>query len=428
MTEGAREQGREIGGMSARTAARLAWSVCAFSLVLTVLGLLFVALNLSHPNVPVYDYWVQSSATGAVFSTLGALVASRRPEHPVGWLFCAIGLLAGADLFYAEYATYALLAQPGSLPAGEAAAWIRSWFGVVGGGLGVFLLLLFPDGRLPSARWRYLAWFNAAEMLLGVFWVAFAPGPIRGLAPIRNPLGIDALGIAGGVNAADVIEIPWSIVVFVATISVFVRLHGAGLEERQQIKWFAYAAVVLTSAILFRVLVSIVSVPASVNLTAEVLIALGLASVAVATGVAVIKYRLYDIDLIINRTVVYGALTATLALVYFGGVATTQSIFRALTGQERQPQLAIVVSTLAIAALFNPLRRRIQSFIDRRFYRRKYDARKTLEAFSTKLRDETDLEALNAELVGVVRETMQPAHVSLWLRPDTASKKDQAPG
>ena len=146
----------------------------------------------------------------------------------------------------------------------------------------------------------------------------------------------------------------------------------------------------------------------------------------VAIGVAILRYRLYEIDTLINRTLVYGALTALLALVYFGGVATTQTIFRALTGQhQQQPQIAIVVSTLVIAALFNPLRRRIQSFIDRRFYRRKYDARKTLETFSAKLRDETDLEALNAELVGVIRETMQPSHVSLWLRPDTATRDEQ---
>jgi hypothetical protein len=143
----------------------------------------------------------------------------------------------------------------------------------------------------------------------------------------------------------------------------------------------------------------------------------------VAVGVAILKYRLYDIDRIINRTLVYVALTAILAVVYFGGMAATEAIFRTLTGQERQPQIAIVISTLVIAALFNPLRRRIQSFIDRRFYRRKYDARKTLEVFSAKLRDETDLDALSDDLVGLVRETMQPAHVSLWLRPDTPSLK-----
>jgi hypothetical protein len=148
-------------------------------------------------------------------------------------------------------------------------------------------------------------------------------------------------------------------------------------------------------------------------------------SIPIATGIATLRYRLYDIDVIINRTLVYGSLTAMLAAVYFGGVATIQAIFRSLTGQEEQPQLAVVVSTLVIAALFNPLRQRIQGFIDRRFYRSKYDAAKTLEAFSVKLRDETDLDALSDDLTSVVRETMQPAHVSLWLRPDTAPNRER---
>jgi len=152
---------------------------------------------------------------------------------------------------------------------------------------------------------------------------------------------------------------------------------------------------------------------------------LSFSGIPVAIGFAILKYRLYDIDILINRALVYGSLTAMLALVYLGGVATTQAIFRTLTSQENQPQLAVVISTLAIAALFNPLRRRIQSLIDRRFYRRKYDARKTLEAFSSKLRDETNLDALSDDLLGVVRETMQPAHVSLWLRPETASKDNR---
>ncbi len=291
------------------------------------------------------------------------------------------------------------------------------------GGLGVFLLLLFPDGRLPSARWRYLVWLNVAVIFLGVFWVAFAPGPLDGLGPIRNPLGIDSLEIAGARSPFDVFEGPWFVIVVVATTSVFVRLHGAGLEERQQIKWFAYAAVVLTSAILLRVLTFSVPTPASVNSTVEGLIALGLLSVAAATAIAILKYRLYEIDIIINRTLVYGSLTAMLVVLYFGGIVVLQGVFVLHTGQ--QSTIAVVASTLAIAALFSPLRRRIQGIVDRRFYRKKYDARKTLESFALKLRDETDLDALSGDLVGVVRETMQPAYVSLWLRPETAQKGEQ---
>jgi hypothetical protein len=182
-------------------------------------------------------------------------------------------------------------------------------------------------------------------------------------------------------------------------------------DERQQIKWFASAAALTLAWIIV-----------GEEQSGEIVALSGLlviASIPVATGIAILRYRLYDIDRIINRTLVYGVLTGILVLVYFGGVAASEAIFRALTGQEQQPQIAVVVSTLVIAALFTPLRRRIQRFIDRRFYRRKYDARKTLEAFSAKLRDETDLDALSDDLVGVVRETMQPEHVSLWLRPDT---------
>jgi len=202
-----------------------------------------------------------------------------------------------------------------------------------------------------------------------------------------------------------------------SAISVIVRARHAGRVERQQIKWLAYGGAVVVGTIFVSGGISVWSETLSIAA-----ISLGLLGLPVFTGVAIVRYRLYDIDLIINRTLVYGVLTGTLALVYFGGVATSQAIFRALTGQEQQPQLAVVVSTLVIAALFTPLRRRIQSFIDRRFYRSKYDARKTLETFSAKLRDETDLEALNNDLVSVVRETMQPAHVSLWLRPETAPK------
>ncbi len=223
--------------------------------------------------------------------------------------------------------------------------------------------------------------------------------------------------------------------ILASAVSLFWRYRHSGGEVRQQIKWVAFAASFVGVMYLSAVVIGLFFAPEATLGSGDVSVLGGIlldavllsyAGVPIAVGFAVLKYRLYDIDVVINRTLVYGALTAALALTYLGGVAATQAIFRTLTGQQEQPQLAIVVSTLVIAALFNPLRRRIQSFIDRRFYRKKYDARKTLEAFSARLRDETDLEALNKELVVVVRETMQPVHVSLWLRPETTSKGQQA--
>jgi len=219
-----------------------------------------------------------------------------------------------------------------------------------------------------------------------------------------------------------------------SALSLVLRYRRSKGEERQQIKWIAFAAsvVVVLYAI---VMIASFAFPEESWTTAGSVWWLNLLTYAVlasftlvpiAVGIAVLKYRLYDIDIIINRALVYGSLTAMLVVFYLGGVVTMQAIFRALTGQEQQPQLAVVVSTLAIAALFNPLRRRVQAFIDRCFYRRKYDSRKTLEDFSVKLRDETDLEALNEDLVGVVRETMQPSHVTLWLHPEKARKREQA--
>ena len=209
----------------------------------------------------------------------------------------------------------------------------------------------------------------------------------------------------------------------VVVITIFVRLGSTGGEERQQIKWFAYAAAVQLTLVY-------VALPFSWFLPGWVSFPLGIvgfSALPVAVGFAVLRYKLYDIDRIINRTIVYGLLTAISAGIYFGGVTATQALLRDLTGQERLPQLVLVASTLVIAALVNPLRRRIQSLIDRRFYRRKYDARKTLEGFSTKLRDETDLEALRSDLIGVVTETRQPAHVSLWLRPAGVRQSRESP-
>ena len=418
------KRGRVATKMSSRAAASMAWSMDALSLALTGLGIgLLALLKLYHPEVPTYEYWIHATVIAVTFSTMGAIIASRRPEHPVGWLFCAIGLLVGVDHFCGEYATYALLAKPEALPAGEATAWIRSWIWIVSGGLGVFLVLLFPDGRLPSVRWRYLARLNVFVTVFGSIAVAFSPGPIDAIAPIRNPLGVDSLGIALGQPVVGLIEGLQIAIALTAVISLFVRMRHAGLEKRQQIKWFAYAAAILTIG-------AFLTSPGPdiwgiwwLPWVGFALYVVGLVSLPLAVSVAILRHRLYNIDVLINRTLVYGSLTAILALVYVGGVATTEAIFRALTAQGQQPQLAIVISTLAIAAMFNPLRRRIQAFIDRSFYRRKYDARKTMEAFSAKLREETDVDALSNDLLGVVRESMQPAHVSLWIRRNTPPRE-----
>jgi hypothetical protein len=405
--------------MSRRTAAWLAWSLAALSLVLTALSLLLIALLL-RSDAPIYYYWLETSMVSAGYSTVGAIVASRLPDSPIGWLFCAIGFTFGAVHFCAEYANYTLLAPPGSLPGVEAAAWLTSWVWVAGLGLVVYLDLLFPNGRLPSARWRWFAWFTAIALLPAAVLAAFSPGRILS-STLHNPLGIEGLP-----NASKAVEAFMYALVVVGASSMLMRLRHAGSVERQQIKWFAYATVVVISGVILKnVVYPAVSVP-WVWWVCLILTAVGVASSPVAMGLAIFRYRLYEIDLLINRTLVYGALTAMLVGVYVGSIVVLQGLLRALTGQEQQPQLAVVVSTLVIAALFNPLRRRIQGFIDKRFYRRKYDVAKTLESFSAKLRDETDLEALNRELVGVVRETMQPAHVSLWLRPETTSKGKQA--
>jgi len=348
------------------------------------------------------------------------------PAHPIGWLFCAAGLVAGLDHFCGEYAIYVLQSQPNSLPGGEISAWIVSWLWVPFNALLVYVALLFPDGRPPSKRWRPVAWLVGIAVVVGVAVAALLPVPVCNVCSIENPLGIEGLESVSDLVDALIEAFWYGVLGLVAVASLYVRFRHASGVERQQIKWLAYAAslVVLGTTLAYGVYGATgVRWTWQVGLT---LLAIGLVGTPIAVGIAISRHRLYEIDTLINRTLVYGALTAALASLYLGGVATTQAIFRALTGQEEQPQLAIVISTLVIAALFTPLRRRIQGFIDRRFYRRKYDARKTLEAFSAKLRDETDLDALSEDLVGVVRETIQPAHVNLWLRPDTVWKGDGA--
>ena len=405
--------------MSPRIVKWLAWSLWAVTVTLTALSLFLVVLNLRYPNAPIPNFWL-GNALVVIDVTVGAIVASRRPENPVGWLLCLSGVATSTSTFTSLYAIYALLAQPGSLPAGEALAWVTAWTLPIMIGLQISYLLLFPTGRLPGRRWRWLAWLTGAFVLAGVVLSAFSSGAYFGaLGPIRNPLGIE-----GFTNVYKAVLYTLAPVLHVAiALAVFVRLRRAVGVERQQIKWFAYAVAILAIATTPYVIAVAIDAPGWFEWAANAIVTAASMTIPISIGIAILRYRLYDIDRLINRSLVYGTLTGALALLYFGAATLTQISFGAITGQERLPQLTVVASTLVIAALFNPLRRRIQSFIDRRFYRRKYDVAKTLEGFSAKLRNETDLVTLSADLVGVIKETMQPAHVSLWLHPDTTPLK-----
>ena len=416
MRQGSRVQHQGVGGRSPRVASWLAWSLWVSTLLTGALTLLLASLN-----VPTSSALTTALISIVIFafSTVGALVASRRPENSIGWLFCGGAFIWSLGEFTLEYGVYTLVTAPGALPAGAWAAWFGTWARGIGWFLIVmFLLLLFPTGRLPSPRWRLVLWAAVGYVAFFtlVIWLSPVSQDFR-LSSVRNPLGFDLeiMDLLGGV-----LYLTLPLLLLASGAAVIVRFRRSRGEERQQIKWFAYAVAVMV--ILFTIGHSLGLT--QVVLVAPLVFAVPLTGLPIAAGIAILKYRLYEIDLIINRTLVYGTLTAILAALYFGAVVLLQRLFVALTGEEST--LAVVASTLVIAALFNPLRRRIQGFIDRRFYRKKYDAARTLQAFSVKLRDETDLDALSDDLVGVVRETMQPAHVSLWLRPDLASKSQQA--
>jgi hypothetical protein len=400
--------------MSAQESAWLAWYMCAVSLLLTSCGVLFLVASQSREGTPVFDYGLLNTVIAVSFSPVGAVIAPRLPpRNPIGWLFCAIGFFGAVRLFVAEYAIATLLAPPdswlGALPGGEGLAWVSSWVWVVHFGPFIFLALLFPDGKLPSRRWRPFAWLVALAVAGGAVAVAVWPATAARFDSVTSPLGIEVAA-----NVINPVETIMYALALTASASLLVRLIRSRGIERQQVKWFAFAVAMLATSTTLAYVVSEALDMRLLGWISSVLVILSMVSLPVAMSIAILRYRLYQIDSLINRTLVYGSLTVVLALVYFVAIVVLHRVLILLTGQEST--LTVVASTLLIAALFSPLRRTIQSLIDRRFYRRKYDARKTLEAFSSHLRNETDLYALSDDLVEVVRETMQPEHVSLWLR------------
>ena len=430
MTETTKEQERAVGGQERRllpVVARLVgWLILPLYVVSDLANYLLTYSVVPWSNDSLLDHveGLMLDLGFAAFALVGTLLIIRRPANAVGWIMASTGLMVPVFNLGSAYATYVMVTRgrPGALAV--FGAWAGNWYWFV-------MLVAGPDLPSHALSQRAIDFPSLATVCPDRRDRCVRRRPPRGAVrhvgrvdgssvKIDNPIGIEGLASPGNLPVFVVFEVLFAVGVGGAAASVVVRLRRSRGVERRQLEWFAYVTTLFFGGAMLTGVVSDVSGVGWLGSISFVLSIVGLVCLPIAVGIAVLKYRLYDIDIIINRTLVYGSLTLMLLLVYFGGVTTTQALFRTLTGQQQQPQLAVVVSTLAIAALFNPLRRRIQSFIDRRFFRSKYDARKTLEAFSARLRDETDLEALDAELVSVVRETMQPEHVSLWLLPGTS--------
>jgi len=357
----------EAAGMSSSEATWLAWYMCALSLLFAAPGLLLLLWSrVALPGAPVFEQWAEDAVVAVGFSTLGAIVAPRFPaKNPIGWLFCAIGLVGAMLLFCGEYAAYSLQAHPGSLPGGEEIAWIASWLWVVHIGLFVFLALLFPDGLPPTPRWRPFGWLVAAVVVVGAVAAAYSPGPIRGLGSLRNPLGIE-----GVPNLFGAVEVLVFLLALAASVSLVVRLRSARGVERQQIKWFSYAAAVAAvGAFVYYVASNALNVWwLHWEEVGFLTMMIGVVGLAVALGVAIMRYRLHDIDLIINLTLFYGLLTAVLAGLFELNVVALQHLALVLTHEENS-QTAYFATALVMATMFEPLRRRIDAYVERRFFR-----------------------------------------------------------
>jgi len=388
----------------------LAWSLAALGVVIA--GLAYILELVNGHRLP-------SPASGTIvviaFLIVGALIASRRPRNPLGWLYLTAAILiafGGRTNLADQYAEYALVTRPGSLPAPEWVLWSGTLLlGIGFYGLVTFGLLFFPDGKLPSPRWRPVAIAVIVALVVSGASGSFAPGPMLPF-DVENPAGIAVLPELS--RPALVVSLLIVVLPFIACVaSVFARFRSATGRARQQLKWFAYGAAWTPAVGLFAVLLAVVAPGALDSGLGAELWPLSVAGIPIATGVAVLRHRLYDIDLIINRTLVYGALSAVLAATYFISVLAFESVLSPLTAGS---EVAVALSTLAVVALFAPLRTGIQKVVDRRFYRARYDAARTLDTFSVRLRDEVDLDAVRSELVSAVRDTVQPAHASVWLR------------
>jgi hypothetical protein len=396
--------------MSQSHGRRWPWVIAAAAFGLLASG---AALWLSTAAVPLGPRWGPRGlmAAGVVmFSPMGAVVATRRPHNRIGVIYCFIGLLCAVQFFAEEYAVFALLGWPGRLPGGVWLAWLQNWIWVPAIAFYLVLVpLLLPEGRLPSARWRPVVGFTLAAVAVETVLMAIQPGPLQNFSRVDNPLPLVLLPLAvvrawqqGALSLLN-------LAILAAALALVSRVRRAPPVERQQLKWIAVACSIGAAGIITGTLVPAWAPPLLLG---------AVMAMHATTGLAILRYRLYDLDVVLNRTVVYGLLTAALVAIYFGCVVVLQGLALAFTGQQ-QSQLVTVLSTLLIAGLFSPLRGRLQAAIDRRFFRRKYSMAAALEHFGQMLRETpgSDIDQLNADLVQVVQDTLEPASVRLWLRP-----------
>lgn len=408
---------KPIGGkeMKLRTVANFAWLLWAFTAILTCLALLLLLTNnqsqgsLDWPRLLSDGVYVLDAL---VIGLIGAFVAARQGRNVIGWLLTGAGLASAGENFCQQYAVNAFIIRPGALPGGIIPLWLSQWLWVLPITAFLLIALLFPTGKFTASGWRWLGNSVSLGALLIVCFGAFYtelsfPDPYQNTIP--NPVGLldaRALHLSWAIRLIIIYVTITSLATVFALGQRFYRSQGV---ERQQMKWVTYAVVLVTLA---QVSLEGSGLGSPWSGLLENLISLAL---PVALGIAILRYRLYAIDIIIRRTLVYSVLTGLLALVYLGSVVLFQQLMRVGVGAGETP-LVTIASTLAIAALFTPLRRRVQESIDRRFYRRKYDAEQILAVFAETVRNETALERLAGELLGVVQETLQPTQVALWLR------------
>lgn len=396
--------------MSARLLRALALTAGAVSIALA--GISFWLITMT-PGLDILAGWGFAGYDGVfatVYATVGLLITTRRPRNVIGWLFLTSALLSGIQTVTASYSGYALtLGRTG----GSEALWITGWIWIPAVAVIILTLLLFPDGRLPSPAWRWSVYgLVPVTVLVTLLWAIATPDN----AATPDPFAIDPLGLSPD-HPLRVIAGPSLLLLtmwlLVGAASLVVRMRHAGSVVRQQVKWIAFGAAVVGLSLASSVIATIMVPSPEIAKATQIASVVAVLLIPIAAAVAILRHRLYDIDVLINRTLVYAVVSAILGAAYVLGVVLFQSLLRPFTAGN---ELAIAVSTLIVAALFQPVRARVQNAVDRRFYRARYDAARTLDEFSDRLRGDLDLDSVQTDLVDVLHDTLRPVHASVWLR------------